>query len=101
MAGVTIEELGIDEKLKDHVHLIMMIPPKYSSSDVVAQIKAQSASLLRSKFNFLEKVYWKEKVVWSPGFFLSTVGVDEKTIKAYVKYQGKQDLGQIQLKLDL
>ena len=101
MAGVTIEELGIDEKLKDHVHLVMIIPPKYGASDVVAQIKSKSASLLREKFLFLEKVYWKEKVVWSPGFFLSTVGVDEKVIKQYVKWQGKQDLGQIQLKLDL
>ena len=68
MAGVTIEELGIDEKLKDHVHLVMIIPPKFSSSDVIAQIKAQSASLLRKKFIWLGKVYWQENVVWSPDF---------------------------------
>lgn len=96
-----IEELGIDEKLKDHVHLVMIIPPKYRGSDVVAQLKSQSASLLRKKFLWLEKVYWKENIVWSPGFFLSTIGADEKTIKAYVKWQGKQDLGQSQLKLRL
>lgn len=101
MSGVVIEEIGIDEKMRDHVHLVMTIPPKYSGSDVVGQIKAQSASLIRKKFPWLEKVYWKEVVVWSPGFFLSTVGVDEKTIKQYVAWQGKQDLGQIQLQLDL
>ncbi len=101
MAEVTIEELGIDEKMRDHVHLVMIIPPKYSSSDVVGQLKGQSASLLRKRFPWLEKVYWKENIVWSPGFFLSTVGADEQTIKAYVKWQGKQDLGQTQLKLGL
>lgn len=101
MSGVSIEELGIDEQMKDHVHLVMIIPPKYGASDVVAQIKAESASLLRKKYQWLDKVYWKENVIWSPGFFLSTIGADEKTIKAYVKWQGKQDLGQSQLKLGL
>ena len=101
MAGVVIEELGIDDKLKDHIHLVMIIPPKYCASDVIAQLKAQSASQLRKKFPFLEKVYWKENIVWSPGFFLSTVGANEKVIKEYVKWQGKQDLGQTKLKLGL
>jgi putative transposase len=101
MAGVVIEEMGFDAKLKDHVHLVMLIPPKFSASDVVAQIKSQSASLLRRKFLFLKKVFWKENIVWSPGFFLSTVGVNEKTIKDYVKWQGRQDLDQNQLRLIL
>ena len=101
MSGVEIVELGINEKLRDHVHLVMVIPPKYSGSDVVAQLKSQSASLLRKKFDWLKKVYWKEEVMWSPGFFLSTVGVSEKAIKQYVRWQGKQDSGQIQLLLDL
>ncbi len=101
MSGVEIVELGIDEKLRDHVHLVMVIPPKYGGSDVVAQLKSQSASLLRVKFDWLRKVYWKEEVVWSPGFFLSTIGVSEKTIKEYVRWQGKQDSGQDQLQLGL
>jgi len=101
MNGVKIEEIGMDDKLRDHVHLIVLIPPKYSGSDVVAQIKAQSASLLRKKFPWLKKAYWKENSIWSPGFFLSTVGVSEKVIKEYVKWQGKQDSGQTQLTLGL
>lgn len=101
MAGVKISEMGFDDKLKDHIHLVMIIPPKYSSSDVVAQIKSQSSSEIRKKFPWLKKVYWKENIVWSPGFFLSTVGVNEKTIKEYVRYQGNQDLGQTKLKLGL
>ena len=101
MAGVELIELGIDEKMKDHIHLVIIIPPKYSANDVVAKLKAESASMMRKKFAFLEKVYWKENIVWSPGFFLSTVGVNEKTIKAYVRFQGKQDSGQNQLRLIL
>ena len=101
MAGVEIVEIGIDEKLQDHVHLVIKIPPKYSGSDVVARLKAESASKIRKKFTWLEKVYWKENVVWSPGFFLSTVGANETVIRNYVRWQGKQDSGQTQLKLGL
>lgn len=99
MTGLIIEEIGIDEVMKDHLHLVMKIPPRYSASEVVAELKSKSASELRSHFPWLEKVYWKENVVWSPGFFLSTVGVNETVIKNYVRWQGKQDSGQAQLNL--
>jgi len=75
----------------------MIIPPKYSVSDVIGQIKAQSASRLRKKFSWLSKVYWKENIVWSPGYFVSTVGIDEKSIIKYVQFQESQDLGQAKL----
>jgi putative transposase len=77
--------------------MIMIIPPKYSVSDVIGQIKAQSASRLRKKFSWLSKVYWKENIVWSPGYFVSTVGIDEKSIIKYVQFQESQDLGQAKL----
>ena len=101
MTGVVIEEIGIDDTLRDHVHLVMKIPPKYNASDVIGKMKGESSSMLRKKFSWLEKVYWREPVIWSPGFFLSTVGVNEKIIKDYVRFQGKQDSGQTQLKLGL
>ena len=81
----------------DHIHMIMIIPPKYSVSDVIGQIKAQTASRLRKKFSWLSKVYWKENIVWSPGYFVSTVGIDEKSIIKYVQFQESQDLGQAKL----
>lgn len=81
----------------DHIHMIMIIPPKYSVADVIGQIKAQSASRLRKKFSWLAKVYWKENIVWSPGYFVSTVGIDEKSIIKYVQFQESQDLGQAKL----
>lgn len=96
MPGVLIETIGFDG---DHVHLVMVIPPKYSIADVMGKLKSQSASELRKAFAWLSKVYWKENIVWSPGYFVSSVGVDEKTIKNYVEHQGHQDSGQLRLEL--
>jgi len=96
MPGVKIETIGFD---KDHLHIVMTIPPKYSISSVIGKLKSQSSSLLRRKFSWLSKVYWKENIVWSPGYFVSSVGVDEKEIKSYVEHQGHQDSGQLQVKL--
>ena len=96
MPGVKLETIGFD---KDHLHMVMSIPPKYSIAAVMGQLKSQSASRLRDHFPWLTEVYWDENIVWSPGYFVSSVGVDEKTIKQYVKHQGRQDSGQLQLKL--
>ncbi len=83
----------------DHIHVVMVIPPKYAVSAVVGQMKQWTAGQLRKKFPFLHKVYWAEPVVWSPGYFVSTVGIDEKKILAYVKWQQRQDSGQAKLEL--
>ena len=77
--------------------MIMIIPPKYSVTDLIGQIKAKSASRLRKKFSWFAKVYWKENIVWSPGYFVSTVGIDEKSIIKYVQFKESQDLGQAKL----
>ena len=91
MPGVQIETIGFDH---DHLHMVMRIPPKYALASVMAQLKSQSASILRKKFAWLSKVYWKENLVWSPGYFASSIGIDEATIKRYVEYQGRQDSGE-------
>ena len=54
---------------------------------------------MRKKFKWLAKVYWKENIMWSPGYFVSSVGVDEKTIKKYVEYQGRKDSDQLRQEL--
>ena len=96
MPGVEIETIGFD---RDHLHMLMVIPPKYSIASVMAQLQSQSASRMREGFKWLEKVYWKENVVWATGYFVSSVGLDEQTIKRYVEYQGRQDSGQLRLQL--
>ena len=96
MPGVALETVGFDN---DHLHMLMVIPPKYSIASVMAQLKSQSASELLRKFKWLQKVYWKENIVWSPGYFVSSVGVDEDVIRRYMEHQGMQDSGQIELDL--
>ena len=96
MPGVTLGSIGFD---KDHVLMVMSIPPKYSISSVMGKLKGQSTSQLRKAFTWQTKVYWDENVVWLPGYFVSSVGVDEETIKLYVEHQGRQDLGQLRMKL--
>ncbi len=95
MPGVELVKLGMET---DHLHMVAVIPPKYAVSDVIGKLKGQTAKQLRTKFPWLKKVYWKENLVWSPGFFVSSVGVDEKQIIKYVAWQGRQDLGQIKIK---
>ena len=79
--------------------MMMSIPPRYSIASVMGKLKSQSTSQLRKAFPWLAKVYWNENIVWSPGYFVSSVGVDEETIIKYVELQGRQDSGQLQLKL--
>jgi putative transposase len=96
LPGCEIIELNM---LVDHIHMVIVMPPKYAVSAVIGQMKQFTASRLREKFGWLGKVYWKERVVWSPGYFVSTVGLDEKQIMAYVKWQAHQDSGQAKLEL--
>ena len=96
MPGVTIEAIGFDQ---DHLHMVMVIPPKYSLSSVMGKLKSRSASEMRESFSWLAKVYWKENLVWSPGYFVSSVGIDEDTIRQYVELQGQRDSGQLLLEL--
>ena len=83
----------------DHIHMVMVIPPKHAVSAVIGQMKQYTASRLREKFSWLGKVYWKERVVWSPGYFVSTVGLNEKQIMAYVKWLAHQDSAEAKLEL--
>ncbi|MCA9187869.1 MAG: IS200/IS605 family transposase [Planctomycetales bacterium] len=96
MPGVEIKTIGFDQ---DHVHMVMVIPPRYSIAAVMGRLKSQSSSELRREFSWLKKVYWKENLVWSPGYFVSSIGLDERVIKRYVEHQGRQDSGQLLLQL--
>jgi putative transposase len=83
----------------DHIHMVMVIPPKYAVSAVIGQMKQHTARRFREKFRWLDKVYWKERVVWSPRYFVSTVGLNEKQIIEYVKWQAHQDSAKAKLEL--
>ena len=94
MPGVEIVEQNIQI---DHIHSIMIIPPRYAVSTVIGKIKGQTSSLMLKKFRFLKQAYCCDDIIWSPGYFVSTVGLDETMILKYVKYQYHQDSGQAKL----
>jgi len=91
---IEIIEVNTD---KDHMHILLSIPPKMSVSEVVKAIKAKTGLYMRKKFPFLDKVYLDISGIWSRGYFVSTVGISESTIRKYIEMQGKEDSGQAKL----
>ena len=75
----------------DHVHLLVMIPPKVSVSTFVGTVKGRTAIRVFSKFrNLKKKSYWGNHF-WAKGYCVDTVGLDPEKIRKYVKYQEKQE----------
>ena len=93
-----IEVLMVNVPL-DHVHMVIVIPPRVSVADTIQFIKSQSGKLLKAKFPFLEQVMWGRSGIWSRGYCVSTIGLNEKEILAYVAHQDKEDRGQLKLNL--
>ena len=93
-----IEVLMVNVPL-DHVHMMIVIPPRVSVADTIQFIKSQSGKLLKAKFPFLEQVMWGRSGIWSRGYCVSTIGLNEKEILAYVAHQDKEDRGQLKLNL--
>jgi putative transposase len=79
---------------KDHIHMHVSIPPTMTVGKAVGIIKQNTARELKQKFPFLKEVYWGTEAVWSEGYFASTVGINDKVVKAYIENQGKKDAGQ-------
>jgi len=84
---------------KDHIHLLVSIPPTMGVGQVIGIIKQNTSRGLKQKFPFLKRVYWGTEAVWSEGYFVSTVGIDEAVIQAYIEDQGKKDAGQTQFEI--
>lgn len=54
---------------------------------------------LKEKFEFMKKAMYERGGIWSRGYCISTVGLNEKAIMDYVEYQYKEDTGQLKLEL--
>ena len=89
-----VVELNVQE---DHVHLLVMIPPKLSVSKLVGILKGRSAIRVFNKF-LRKKPFWGNHF-WAKGYCVDTVGVDSEMIRKYVKYQQKQE--ELQKSLEL
>ena len=77
--------------------MVVVIPPKYAVAHVVQYIKSHSAKVLKAKFPFLKTLYFSREGIWSRGYCVSSIGLNEKEILAYVEHQEKEDKGQLQL----
>jgi putative transposase len=84
--------------MQDHVHMLVSIPPKYSVAQVVGYIKGKSAihiarTYMGKRQNFIGQNFWAR------GYFVSTVGRDEATVREYIRKQEKEDerLDQLQM----
>jgi len=78
-----VEILEINHDV-DHVHLLLSIPPKMRVSDVVRTFKSHTGRLMKKTFDYMRKAYWGVGGIWSDGYFVSTVGIDETVIKRYI-----------------
>lgn len=79
---------------RDHVHLQIEIPPDIAIADAVRVLKANSSLHLRKRFKFIDKIYLEKDGIWSVGYFVSSIGINEQAIKKYIREQGKKELPQ-------
>jgi putative transposase len=84
--------------MPDHVHMLISIPPKYSVAQVIGYIKGKSAIHVARTF-FDHKRNFVGQHLWARGYFVSTVGRDEATIREYIRNQEAEDKRLEQLKL--
>jgi putative transposase len=76
--------------MKDHVHMLISIPPKYSVSQVVGYIKGKSAIHIARTYMGCRKNFVGQKF-WARGYYVSTVGRDEQTTREYIRHQEEED----------
>ena len=84
--------------LPDHVHMMISIPPKFAVSQVIGFIKGKSAIHIARTYGERARNFSGQHF-WARGYFVSTVGRDEETIRRYIQNQEKEDARMDQLNL--
>ncbi|MDY6116827.1 MAG: IS200/IS605 family transposase, partial [Anaerovoracaceae bacterium] len=74
------------ECCKDHIHMLVRIPPKYSVSQIVGHLKGKSSLMIFDKFANLKYKYGNRHF-WCRGYYVDTVGKNTKKIKEYIRTQ--------------
>ena len=93
--GITILEA---EMCKDHVHMLVQIPPKYSVSEIVGYLKGKSSLMIFDRHAHLKYKYGNRHF-WCRGYYVDTVGKNEKKIAEYVRNQLQEDIINDQISL--
>jgi hypothetical protein len=77
--------------MKDHVHLVVNVPPKVSLSELMGFLKGKTAiGLFKTYGNLRKKPYWGNHF-WSRGYCVTTIGLDDEKIRRYVRYQEEKE----------
>ena len=82
----------------DHVHMLLSIPPKYAVSQVVGFLKGKSAIYIARTYGGRPRNFVGEHF-WARGYFVSTVGRDEATVRQYIRQQEAEDRRLEQLRM--
>ena len=84
------------EACKDHVHMLLSIPPKYSISQVMGYLKGKSSLMIYEKYANLKYKYGNRHF-WCRGYYVSTVGRNKNAIETYIRNQLQEDHAEEQL----
>jgi putative transposase len=98
LAGHKESKVEEGHLMLDHVHMCISIPPKQAVSNVVGYIKGKSAIQIARQFGGRRRNFTGENF-WARGYFVSTVGLDEAMVRAYIRNQETEDERYDQMKL--
>lgn len=84
------------EACKDHIHMLVSIPPKYSVAQIVRYLKGKSSLMIFEKYANMKYKYGNRHF-WCRGYYVSTVGRNRRAIEQYIRNQLQEDLSEDQL----
>ena len=93
--GVEIIEA---EACKDHIHMLVSLPPKYSVSQFMGYLKGKSSLMIFEKYANLKYKYGNRNF-WCRGYYVSTVGKNRKAIEQYIRNQLQEDYADDQMSI--
>ena len=94
--GVTILE---GEACPNHIHILLLIPPKYSVSSFMGYLKGKSSQIIYERWGNIKYKY-RSREFWCRGYYVDTVGKNTKKIEEYIKNQLKEDQIAEQLEIE-
>ena len=86
------------EACKDHIHMLISIPPKYSVAQIMGYLKGKSSLMIFEKYANLKYKYGNRHF-WCRGYYVSTVGANKKAIQEYIRNQLQEDYSDDQMSI--
>ena len=86
------------EACKDHIHMLVSIPPKFSVAQIMGYLKGKSSLMIFEKYANLKYKYGNRHF-WCRGYYVSTVGANKKAIQEYIKNQLQEDYTEDQMSI--